>query len=99
VFASWPLTMTVAPTSGGASAMARPVVRLLSENGYEASSFCSTAPMRTQQFKMIYENWSERNKGSDRITGSRRADMRAALVEYFRDKAAIISLLRPQRKE
>jgi hypothetical protein len=35
VFASWPLTMTVAPTSGGASATARPVVRLLSENGYD----------------------------------------------------------------
>ena len=35
-------------------------------------------------------HWIERNKGTDRITGSRTADMRAALVDYFRDKAAIM---------
>jgi len=90
VFASWPLTMTVAPTPGGASAMARPVVRLLSENGYDGKLVLFNGSNADQQFKMIYENWSERNKGTDRITGSRRADMRAALVEYFRDKAAIM---------
>jgi len=70
--------------------MARPVVRLLSENGYDGKLVLFNGSNADQQFKMIYENWSERNKGTDRITGSRRADMRAALVEYFRDKAAIM---------
>ena len=66
VFASWPLTMTVAPTPGGASAMARPVVRLLSENGYDGKLVLFNGSNADQQFKMIYENWSERNKGTDR---------------------------------
>jgi len=32
----------------------------------------------------------KKNKGTDRISGSPSADMRAALVEYFRDEAAIL---------
>jgi hypothetical protein len=66
------------------------VVRLLSENGYDGRLVLFNGSNADQQSKMIYENWSERNKGTDRITGSRTADMRAALVEYFRDQAAIM---------
>lgn len=40
--------------------------------------------------KAIYQRWLERNTGTDRISGSPSADMRAALVEYFRDGAAIL---------
>jgi ERCC4-related helicase len=40
--------------------------------------------------KQIYRDWVEKNKGTDRISGSPSADMRAALVEYFRDEAAIL---------
>jgi len=35
----------------------------------------------------IYRNWVEQHQGTDRITGSKTADMRAALVDYFRDEA------------
>ena len=35
--------------------------------------------------KRIYEAWVKRHEGTDRITGSRSADTRAALVEYFRE--------------
>lgn len=38
----------------------------------------------------IYRNWLDRNKGTDRITGSPTADKRAAIVEYFRDEASIM---------
>ena len=38
----------------------------------------------------IYRNWQERNKGTDRVTGSPTADKRAAIVEYFRDEASIM---------
>lgn len=40
--------------------------------------------------KEIYRRWLEKNAGTDRISGSPSADMRAALVEYFRDEAAIL---------
>lgn len=40
--------------------------------------------------KEIYRNWVEKNKGTDRISGSPTADMRAALAECFRDDAAIM---------
>ena len=40
--------------------------------------------------KAIYRGWLERNKGTDRISGSPSADIRAALVEHFRDEAAIL---------
>jgi len=38
----------------------------------------------------IYSAWIEKHKDTDRITGSRSADMRAALVDYFRDEATIM---------
>jgi adenine-specific DNA-methyltransferase len=38
----------------------------------------------------IYARWIERHAGSDRVTGSRTADMRSALVDYFRDEGQIM---------
>ncbi len=40
--------------------------------------------------KTIYRRWMERHAGTDRISGSPSADMRAALVECFRDDVAIM---------
>ncbi len=40
--------------------------------------------------KDIYSRWLKQHAGTDRISGSPAADMRAALVEYFRDEAAIM---------
>ena len=40
--------------------------------------------------KEIYRKWVEKNKGTDHISGSPSADMRASLVEYFRDEASIL---------
>lgn len=38
----------------------------------------------------IYKNWLKRHEGSDKITGSKTADTRAALVEYFKEQATIM---------
>jgi superfamily II DNA/RNA helicase len=38
----------------------------------------------------IYTAWLKTHEGTDRITGSRTADKRAALVDYFRDTATIM---------
>ena len=40
--------------------------------------------------KEIYRAWIAQHAGTDRITGSPSADMRAALVDYFRDEAVIL---------
>ena len=40
--------------------------------------------------KNIYQDWRQQHAGTDRISGSPSADMRAALVERFRDHAAIL---------
>jgi SNF2 family DNA or RNA helicase len=40
--------------------------------------------------KCIYQSWLEQHAGTDHISGSPSADMRAALVEHFRDQAAIL---------
>ncbi|OQZ06720.1 MAG: DEAD/DEAH box helicase, partial [Planctomycetes bacterium UTPLA1] len=38
----------------------------------------------------IYKQWLGQNAGTDRVTGSRTADMRSALVDYFRDTGRIM---------
>ncbi len=40
--------------------------------------------------QQIYRDWVARHAGTDKITGSPTADKRAALVDYFRDEAAIM---------
>jgi adenine-specific DNA-methyltransferase len=40
--------------------------------------------------KSIYQQWLARNAGTDRVSGSPSADMRAALIEHFRDDASIL---------
>jgi len=43
-----------------------------------------------QKSQGIYNRWIERHQGTDRISGSKSADMRAALVDYFRDEGIIM---------
>ncbi len=38
----------------------------------------------------VYKSWLEKNRGTDKVTGSPTADKRAALVEYFKDEAVIM---------
>jgi SNF2 family DNA or RNA helicase len=40
--------------------------------------------------KQIYAEWLERHEGTDRATGSRAADLRSALVDYFREQGRIM---------
>jgi SNF2 family DNA or RNA helicase len=66
------------------------LVRLLSESGYDGKLVLFNGSNNDPQSKAIYADWLERHKGTDRITGSRTADIRAALVEHFRDGASIM---------
>src|ERR1019366_5109112 len=40
--------------------------------------------------KEIYQSWLKKHAGTDHISGSKTADMRAALVDYFHDEAIIM---------
>ena len=40
--------------------------------------------------KEVYAAWMEKHAGTDRISGSRSADTRAALVEYFKEQGSIM---------
>jgi len=40
--------------------------------------------------RRIYTEWLKLHRGTDRVTGSRSADTRAALVDYFREKGSIM---------
>ena len=40
--------------------------------------------------KEIYAAWLERHQGTDHVTGSRSADLRSALVDYFREQGRVM---------
>jgi len=43
-----------------------------------------------ERSRNIYNQWLKTHNGSDRLTGSRTADMRSALVDYFKDEGTIM---------
>lgn len=63
---------------------------LLEDNGYRGKVVVFNGTNNDPKSKEIYKAWIEKHNGTDRITGSRTADMRAALVDYFRDEAIIM---------
>ncbi|OGZ77098.1 MAG: DEAD/DEAH box helicase [Candidatus Staskawiczbacteria bacterium RIFOXYB2_FULL_32_9] len=63
---------------------------LLSESGYKDKIMLFNGSNNDQKSKDIYIQWREKNKDSDRITGSKTADLRSALVDYFKSDAEIM---------
>ena len=61
---------------------------LLSEKGYKIVLF--NGSNNDDQSKLIYNEWLEKNKNTNKITGSKTADKRQALVDYFRENADIM---------
>ena len=63
---------------------------LLAANGYKNKIVLFNGSNNDDKSKEIYKSWLERNKDTDKITGSKTADTRAALIDYFRDEAEIM---------
>jgi hypothetical protein len=63
---------------------------LLANNGYKDKIVLFNGSNNDDKSKEIYKNWIEKNKDTDKITGSKTADTRAALIEYFKDEAEIM---------
>ncbi len=64
--------------------------RILEETEFKGKVVMFNGQNNDLRSKEIYQRWVEKNKGTDRISSSPSADMRAALVEAFRDEAAIL---------
>lgn len=66
------------------------LVELLSKNGYQDKIVLFNGSNTDDKSKKIYANWVEANRDTDKISGSKTADMRAALVDYFKNEAEIM---------
>lgn len=63
---------------------------LLSDNGYKDKVVFFNGSNNDPKSKEIYNAWLEKHKDTDKITGSKTADMRAAIVDYFKNEAEIM---------
>ncbi len=66
------------------------LLRLLKDSPWGAGLLLFNGSNNDAQSKEIYADWLKRNKGTDRVTGSKTADMRSALVDYFREQGTIM---------
>lgn len=63
---------------------------ILEVRGYADKVVLFNGSNTDEKSRKIYADWVSRHKKTDKVTGSRTADMRAALVDYFRDEATIM---------
>ena len=62
----------------------------LSDNGFEDKVVLFNGTNTDPKSKEIYKAWMERYSDSDRISGAKTADMKQAIVDYFKDEASIM---------
>jgi ERCC4-related helicase len=63
---------------------------ILSESPFAEGIVLFNGSNTDQRSRDIYARWLERHRGTDRVSGSKTADMRSALVDYFRDEGQIM---------
>jgi len=66
------------------------LLRLLGDSPFTEGIVLFNGSNADERSKQIYAAWLEQYAGTDRITGSRTADMRSALTDYFREKGRIM---------
>lgn len=66
------------------------LVRILEAQGYADKLVLFNGSNNDPGSRAIYANWKERHADSDRVSGSRTADLRSALVDFFRDNAELM---------
>ena len=63
---------------------------LLSENGYRDKIVFLNGTNSDKDSQTIYQEWKRRHDGDEAMSGSKSADLKAAIVEEFRDRAEIL---------
>ena len=66
------------------------LLRVLTESPFAQGIVLFNGSNTDERSKEIYAAWLEKHQGTDRVSGSRSADMRSALVDYFRDEGRIM---------
>jgi superfamily II DNA or RNA helicase len=66
------------------------LLRLLADSPYADGIVLFNGTNTDDSSKAIYAKWAAKHQGTDKITGSRTADMRSALVDYFREEGRIM---------
>lgn len=66
------------------------LLKLLSQHGYGGKIVLFNGSNNDDKSKEIYQRWLETNKDSDKVSGSKTADLRAALVDFFKHQAEIM---------
>ena len=62
----------------------------LENNGYQGQVVAFNGTNGGPEATAIYEAWVAKNSDTGRVSGSRAVDVRTALIEHFRDEAAIL---------
>lgn len=63
---------------------------ILQEKGYRDKVVLFNGVNNDPHSRAIYQNWLKVHKGTDKVTGSKTADMRSALVDFFKNEATIM---------
>jgi adenine-specific DNA-methyltransferase len=66
------------------------LLRLLGDSQWKDGIVLFNGTNTDDRSKELYARWQERHQGTDHISGSRSADMRSALVDYFREEGRIM---------
>ena len=66
------------------------IYSILQQTEYKDSVVFFNGSNNDELSKKIYNNWLEKHKGESIITGSKTADERSALIEYFKNDAKIM---------
>ena len=66
------------------------LAELLLQNGYKNEIVLLNGSNNDPLSKQIYNDWLEQHRGSGKISGSKTSDMKAALVDKFRNDATLM---------
>lgn len=66
------------------------LLRVLADSQFSEGIVLFNGSNTDDQSKLIYAAWLEKHRGTDRVTGSKSADMRSALVDYFQNEGRIM---------
>jgi hypothetical protein len=66
------------------------LLRALSESPWKDGVVLFNGSNNDESSREIYAAWLKRYQGTDRVTGSRTADLRSALVDYFREQGQVM---------
>jgi len=66
------------------------LLRALADSPWSTGIVLFNGSNTDERSREIYAAWLARHQGTDRVTSSRSADMRSALVDYFREEGSIM---------